>query len=80
MNPYITKNKLVIVAYAKLNNQSRADKAAVELAAQDMQPLLRMVQVFAFTLFFTITMLFLEIIIFKPLETFLFRWRLAVKS
>ncbi len=41
--------------------------------------LFNMPQVFAWTLFFTIIMLFIELCIFKPLETYLFRWRPATK-
>jgi NitT/TauT family transport system permease protein len=41
--------------------------------------LFNMPQVFAWTLFFTIIMLIIELCIFKPVETYLFRWRPATK-
>jgi NitT/TauT family transport system permease protein len=41
--------------------------------------LFNMPQVFAWTLFFTIIMLLIELCLFKPVETYLFRWRPAMK-
>jgi NitT/TauT family transport system permease protein len=41
--------------------------------------LFNMAQVFAWTLFFTIVMLLIEICLFKPIETYLFRWRPTLK-
>ena len=41
--------------------------------------LFNMPQVFAWTLFFTIIMLVIELCIFKPVEAYLFRWRPATK-
>jgi NitT/TauT family transport system permease protein len=41
--------------------------------------LFNMPQVFAWTLFFTLIMLVIELGIFKPVERYLFRWRPATK-
>lgn len=41
--------------------------------------LFNMAQVFAWTVFFTIIMLIIELCLFKPVETYLFRWRPAMR-
>jgi NitT/TauT family transport system permease protein len=41
--------------------------------------LFNMPQVFAWTLFFTLVMLFIELVIFKQIESHVFHWRPATK-